>query len=182
MSELFQIDELHYKSTLLIKQVTPSDYDDYYCVVQNKLGLEKLAFKLIRNSKPDAPTDIIITNATPNSISLSWTLHFDGGNNLSNCRTATAEQTRQIDERFAKIQLLCFSVYLGEPSIFRVRYFAEERPSEQRTIEVSNGTRATISALQSNMFYVFSVQAYNVHGVSDYSTPVKGNTTTASGK
>lgn len=74
-----QIDELNYKSIFSIKKVAPSDYDDYYCVAKNKLGSVKTAFRLIRNSKPDAPSSINVTSVTPNSISLSWALDFDGG-------------------------------------------------------------------------------------------------------
>ena len=68
----------------------------------------------------------------------------------------------------------------GEPTFFRIRYFAEDKPTDKHTLEVGNGTSASISGLRPGILYSFDLQAHNVHGQSDYST-VKVNTTAVSG-
>lgn len=56
-----------------------SDYGTYVCTVKNKLGESKIPYELVIKSKPNSPTDLKIVNVTQNSITLSWTLEFDGG-------------------------------------------------------------------------------------------------------
>lgn len=47
--------------------------------MKNELGESKVVFELLIKSQPDAPTDLRLINVTLNSVTLSWTVNFDGG-------------------------------------------------------------------------------------------------------
>lgn len=70
---------LTWESTLSVKNVTSSDYGTYDCVAQNQMGQERYGIYLNVTSRPDAPTNLNIENATYNSVNLTWNPGFDGG-------------------------------------------------------------------------------------------------------
>ncbi|KAK6055809.1 fibronectin type III domain protein [Cooperia oncophora] len=89
-----QLDYSTFESTLWISNLSPDDYShDIRCTARNSFGTDSihipigppsppdapLDIHIGPPSPPDAPLDIHVTNATSNTISISWTPGFDGG-------------------------------------------------------------------------------------------------------
>ncbi|XGW32717.1 hypothetical protein V3C99_017334 [Haemonchus contortus] len=75
-----QLDYSTFESTLWISNLSPDDYaSDIRCTARNSFGTDSIHIPIGPPSPPDAPLDIHVTNATSNTISISWTPGFDGG-------------------------------------------------------------------------------------------------------
>ncbi|XP_065200592.1 nephrin-like isoform X2 [Planococcus citri] len=70
---------IHFSSTLYIQNVVDQDYGIYGCTARNELDFDKTTVELQRPSGPDPVATLIAVNATHDSITLSWTPGFDGG-------------------------------------------------------------------------------------------------------
>ncbi|VDO74089.1 unnamed protein product [Heligmosomoides polygyrus] len=75
-----QLDYSTFESTLWISNLSPDDYaNDIRCTARNSFGTDSILIPIGPPSPPDSPLDIHVTNATSNTISISWTPGFDGG-------------------------------------------------------------------------------------------------------
>ncbi|WKY15111.1 hypothetical protein Q1695_000542 [Nippostrongylus brasiliensis] len=75
-----QLDYSTFESTLWISNLSPDDYaNDIKCTARNSFGTDSIHIPIGPPSPPDAPLDIHVTNATSNTLTISWTPGFDGG-------------------------------------------------------------------------------------------------------
>ncbi|XP_033759016.1 hemicentin-1-like isoform X2 [Pecten maximus] len=67
------------RNTLQIADVQNVDFGDYQCRVLSNLGTAVKIITLAVKNKPEAPTEIVVTSKTWESVYLQWTPGFNGG-------------------------------------------------------------------------------------------------------
>lgn len=75
----FQLDEVHYESVLLIRNIEVSNYGRYECIARNMLGFATQTIRLSITSVPDTPSNLAVYNVSHDSLTLGWEPGFDGG-------------------------------------------------------------------------------------------------------
>ncbi|KAK6619129.1 hypothetical protein RUM44_003511 [Polyplax serrata] len=139
LSEFHEIDLTTFESILLIDNVEATDYGKYECEAQNEEGTSKSTIVLNVTSAPDVPLSLSVLNVTHDSVTISWVPGFDGG-----LRTS-----------------------------YRIRYRPEHTNSEKegyRYLDVmtENATSFTVTGLDLDTEYVFTLMAFNERGSSNY--------------
>lgn len=76
---MFQIDDVHYESIVLIRNIEQSDYGRYECIARNVLGFAQNTVKLALTNAPDPPSNLQVYNTSHDSLTLGWEPGFDGG-------------------------------------------------------------------------------------------------------
>lgn len=74
-----QIDDVHYESVVLIRNIEQADYGRYECIARNALGFSTNTVKLSITNPPDPPSNLQVYNASHDSLTLGWEPGFDGG-------------------------------------------------------------------------------------------------------
>nr|XP_014294021.2 nephrin isoform X3 [Halyomorpha halys] len=74
-----QIDDVHYESIVLIRNIEQSDYGRYECIARNYLGFSTNTVVLALTNAPDPPSNLQVYNVSHDSLTLGWEPGFDGG-------------------------------------------------------------------------------------------------------
>ncbi|CAH1395844.1 unnamed protein product [Nezara viridula] len=74
-----QIDDVHYESIVLIRNIEQSDYGRYECIARNHLGFSTNTVVLALTNAPDPPSNLQVYNVSHDSLTLGWEPGFDGG-------------------------------------------------------------------------------------------------------
>uniref|UniRef100_A0A0A9W594 Nephrin n=2 Tax=Lygus hesperus TaxID=30085 RepID=A0A0A9W594_LYGHE len=77
--EYKKLDEVHYESVLLIRNIEVANYGRYECIGRNALGFATQTVRLSVTSIPDTPTNLAVYNVSHDSLTLGWEPGFDGG-------------------------------------------------------------------------------------------------------
>ena len=64
---------------LTVHEVRQKDYGMYQCKASNTLGSVTTNVNLTTPSRPDAPLEVRVVNATHDTITIAWKPGFDGG-------------------------------------------------------------------------------------------------------
>ncbi|XP_073986963.1 nephrin-like isoform X2 [Rhodnius prolixus] len=139
--EYKKIDDVHYESVVLIRNIELSDYGRYECMARNMLGFATQTVRLSVTTVPDPPTDLAVYNVSHDSLTLGWKPGFDGG----------LPATYRLRYRPATS-----SGNSGGP------------PPNYRYEDTGNATRYVVTGLELATQYVFSVMAQNRLGASRY--------------
>jgi hypothetical protein len=132
-----------FESTLLIQDVHPLDYGLYTCRAQNTFGSSSAEIRFTKPSRPDRPISLRAMNRTAVSITVRWIAAFDGG----------------LSQRFRLRFKSAYASYLKSSSNAGHSYL---------DIESSDARDYTVTGLQPGTEYLFSIQAINELGESDY--------------
>ena len=148
-----QINPLTWQSEFLIKGVDPSiDYGTYQCTARNDIGLAKTQIIFQALSKPEMPSDLRMINVTGDAVELAWTPGFDGG----------------------KEQLYRVKYHRKTPgSLYKQPKYYDVYPM--------NSTKVLITGLTPASSYMFSIQALNNIGESQYTPDLQINTLSGPG-
>ena len=131
----------------MIKNVVSADYGTYQCTARNSLGLAKTQIIFQALSVPEIPADLSMINVTTDAVELGWTPGFDGG----------------------KKQLYRVQYYRQTPgSLYKQPNYFDVYPM--------NSTKVLITGLSPASSYMFSIQALNNLGESDYTPGLQVST------
>ncbi|XP_060844386.1 cell adhesion molecule Dscam2-like isoform X2 [Rhopalosiphum padi] len=135
------------KSKLIISKVSATDSGRYVCVAENSLGKHEAAMELEIKVLGSPPDDLSCNVTTPNSVRLRWT--DLNANNLMN--------------DYVQGYILTYSKVVP----------ADDLINEYNEIEVfHNGDDATISNLDTDTEYVFSIKVNTIQGPGKSSKPL----------
>ncbi|KAK9509902.1 hypothetical protein O3M35_004793 [Rhynocoris fuscipes] len=137
--EYKKLDDVHYESIVLIRNIELSDYGRYECMARNSLGFATQTVRLSVTTVPDPPTDLQVYNVSHDSLTLGWKPGFDGG----------LPATYRLRYRPASP--------VGSSGSQNYRYE-----------DTGNATRYVVTGLELATQYVFSVMAQNRLGASRY--------------
>ena len=73
------VSETEHVTSLTITSVKSSHYGEFKCHVSNSMGDSVHTVKLVKKSKPDAPSEVSSIRATSDSILVKWKENFTGG-------------------------------------------------------------------------------------------------------
>ncbi|XP_022657979.1 nephrin-like isoform X2 [Varroa destructor] len=132
---------VQWESELVISDVRTSDYGNYTCVAHNDLGSDHAQVLLTTVGSPEIPGFVSLSNATYNSMTVSWQPGFSGGLAQS----------------------------------FKLRYRPRDKVQEgfsYREVPTPKQFNMTVSGLEMDTEYEFSLLAYNSIGESNFSEPI----------
>lgn len=151
------LDLITYQSVLKIKSVSSSDYGSYDCVARNELGFTRYTMNFNRTSKPDTPLAVRVTNRTSSTVSLRWIPGFNGG----------LDQYFRI--RYQKFDGASSEGESASPLVSTTLVHSSSQAFMYSDVYPKNATRFTVSGLDDDEEYIFSLMAYNALGESKYS-------------
>lgn len=134
------------ESVLLIKDVSPADYGLYKCKAENELGKSTADVYFSKPVPPDTPVALRAVNSSSVAITLKWVPGFNG----------------------------------GLPQHYRLRFKKTDSPSSYKSvvgynyldINSSDLTEWTITGLKPGTEYLFSIQAFNDLGESEFTKDI----------
>ena len=138
------LDPLTWESQFHVLDINPGDYGKYECAARNTMGVSYQIVSLDTPSRPDPPSEVIVTRRGSDSVSLRWVPGFNGG----------SRQSYRVK-------------YYPETSI---SLYSQGRVIFEEPI---NKTSFRVSGLKSSTKYRFSIQAMNDIGESEYTEPVE---------
>ena len=138
------LDPLTWESQFHVLDINPGDYGKYECAARNTMGVSYQIVSLDTPSRPDPPSEVIVTRRGSDSVSLRWVPGFNGG----------SRQSYRVK-------------YYPETSI---SLYSQGRVIFEEPI---NRTSFRVNGLKSSTKYRFSIQAMNDIGESEYTEPVE---------
>lgn len=163
-----QIDLTTFESILLIDNVEATDYGKYECEAQNEEGTSKSTIVLNVTSAPDVPLSLSVLNVTHDSVTISWVPGFDGGLRTSYRIRYRPEHTSEYPEHpdwcrtFSKT-----SKHVTHIVLF-IRSDSEKEGYRYLDVMTENATSFTVTGLDLDTEYVFTLMAFNERGSSNY--------------
>lgn len=158
---MFQVDLSTFETILVVNEVDSSDYGRYECLARNEKGVATASITFHVTSAPDTPLSLSVLNVTHDLVTLMWAPGFDGG--LTSNYRIRYKPTISSTSIFTSLYSPLFFIFS----------FADLLASEgYRYLDVvsENATMFTVTGLELDTEYLFSIMAFNKLGNSKYLT------------